>query len=114
MLEPKMVIPIGTPVYDPAIPTSGADKEPRTNGNKPNKAEALPAICPCDSIANAKEVVPIILIDRTKKKIGIATAMIGAFKRRAISKHAPAKLEIPNPIFKKVRSDILSVKRPTD
>lgn len=102
------------PVYDPAIPTSGAAKEPSTNGNKPNNAEALPAICPCDSMANVKDVVPMILIDKTKKKIGIATAISGAFKRRAMSKTAPDKLEIPNPIFKNVRSEIVSVRRPTD
>ena len=50
----KIVTPIGIPVYDPAIPTSGALREPSTNGNNPNNAEALPAICPCDSIANVK------------------------------------------------------------
>ena len=66
--------PIGTPVYAPAIPTRGAVNEPSTNGNKPNNAEALPAICPCDSIAKAKDVVPIILMEDTNKKIGIATA----------------------------------------
>jgi len=80
-----MMTPIGMPVFGPAIPTSGADMEPRTKGNTPNKAEALPAICPCVSIAKAKHVVPIILIDPTKKKIGMATARSGAFKNKAIN-----------------------------
>lgn len=102
------------PVYDPAIPTSGADKEPSTNGNNPNSAEALPAICPCDSMANVKDVVPMILIDKTKKKIGIATAINGVFKSRAMSKNKPDTLEIANPIFKNVRSGMVYVKRPTD
>ena len=45
----------------------------------------------------------MILIDKTKKKIGIATAMSGAFKKRSdINKHTPAKFEIANPIFKNV------------
>lgn len=62
----------------PAIPTSGAVREPKTNGNSPNKADALPAICPCVSIAKANEVVEIIPIEATRKKIGIATASKGA------------------------------------
>lgn len=41
-------MPIGMPVYAPAMPTRGAVSDPNTNGNKPNNAEALPAICPCD------------------------------------------------------------------
>lgn len=107
-------MPIGMPVYAPAIPTSGAVKEPSTNGNKPNNAEALPAICPCVSIAKAKDVVPIILIEPTKKKIGTATAKSGAFNNRAMSNNKPAMVEMANPIFKKVRSEILSAKRPTN
>ena len=109
-----MITPIGTPVYAPAIPTSGAVREPRTNGNKPNKAEALPAICPCVSIAKAKDVVPIILMEPTKKKIGIATAKSGAFNNKATSNHAPDMVEMANPIFKKVRSEMMSAKRPTN
>ena len=106
--------PIGTPVYAPAIPTSGALNEPSKNGNNPKRAEALPAICPCVSIAKVKDVVPIILMEVIKKKIGITTAKSGAFNRRAISKPAPAKLAIAKPIFKKVRSGMMSAKRPTN
>jgi len=102
------------PVYWPAIPTSGAVNEPRINGNNPNNAAALPAICPCVSIAKAKDVVPIILMEETKKKIGIAKANSGAFNRSAISINAPAKFEMNNPIFKKVRSGMMSAKRPSD
>lgn len=48
------------PVYDPAILVSGAAMEPTTNGNNPNYGEALPAICPYDSMTNVKDIVPII------------------------------------------------------
>ncbi|MFP5111692.1 hypothetical protein ACSU64_04855 [Bacillaceae bacterium C204] len=65
-----MMTPIGMPEFAPAIPTSGADIEPSTNGNKPNKAEALPAICPWVSIAKAKDVVPIILMEEKKRISG--------------------------------------------
>lgn len=100
--------------YSPATPTNGAVNEPSKNGNKPNNADALPAICPCVSIAREKEVVEMIPMDETKKKIGIATTISGAFINSAISKTALAMFEIVNPIFKKVFSGIISVKRPTN
>jgi hypothetical protein len=55
----------------------------------------------------------MIPIDDIKKKMGIATAISGAFNYRATSKTAPAKFEINNPIFKKVLLDMIPVKRPT-
>ena len=100
--------------YSPAIPTSGDVKDPRTNGNRPKSAEALPAIWPCFSIANVNEVEEMTANDPINKKIGIATAISGAFNRRAASNTAPAMLAVNNPIFKKVVSDIKSAKRPTN
>jgi hypothetical protein len=107
------MIPIGTAEYSPANPTSGAVNEPRINGNTPNNAEALPAIWPCVSIANEKDVVDIIAIDATKKKIGIANINSGAFNRMATSNKAADELARIKPNFKKVFSEMISEKRPT-
>lgn len=54
--------------YSPIIPTSGEVTEPNKNGRIPNNAEALPAICPCDSIANLNEIGPMIPIYKLSKK----------------------------------------------
>lgn len=75
--QENMVIPIGSAVFSPAIPTSGAVAAPSTNGNKPNNADALPAICDCVSIASENDDVVMIPIDETKKKIERTTAKSG-------------------------------------
>lgn len=102
-----MITPIGNAVCSPPIPTNGADKEPSKNGNNPNNADALPAKCPFVSIANEKDDVPIILIDITKRKIGIATAINGACTIIAITSKKDADIERTKPLFKKVFSENL-------
>lgn len=112
-LAPKIMDPIGMAEFSPAIPTSGDEIEPRINGNNPNRADALPAICPCDSMASENDVVPIIPIDATKKKIGITTAINGAFSNNATRRMAPETFDMVRPITKKVFSDITSTNFPT-
>lgn len=109
-----MMMPIGTAEFSPANPTSGAVNEPSINGNTPNSAEALPAICPCVSIANEKDVVEIMAMEDTKKKTGTAKRNSGAFRKIATSNNTAEVLAISKPIFKKVFSEIISESRPTD
>ena len=93
---------IGMAEYSPAIPTSGAEIAPRTNGSNPRRADALPAICACFSIASANDDVEIIPTDETKKKMGMITATSGPLKSTTINKMILDTLDIINPIFKKV------------
>lgn len=60
----NIIAPIGTAVAS-FIPTSGDTMEPRRSGSMPSSALALPARCPCFSIANVKvlvSVMPIVII----------------------------------------------------
>lgn len=69
--------PNGTAEYSPATPTSGEVTHPIKNGSTPKRADALPAICPCDSIANVKEGGLISPSDEIYKKSGITNANKG-------------------------------------
>ncbi len=104
---------IGMAEYSPAIPTSGAEIAPRTNGSNPRRADALPAICACFSIASANDDVEIIPTDETKKKMGMITATSGPLKSTTINKMILDTHDIINPIFKKRVSETVSAKRPT-
>lgn len=64
MLVTNIISPSGNAEYSPAIPTSGEV----INGMTPSNAEALPAMCPCDSKANVMEEGPITPADAIKKK----------------------------------------------
>ncbi len=69
-----MTTPKGIAEFSPAIPTSGDVTAPNANCKEPSTAEALPAICPCDSMANVKEIGPMIPMEKANKKIEINMA----------------------------------------
>jgi len=112
-LEAKMVMPIGTAVFSPAIPTSGAVMEPSMKGKSPSKAAALPAICPCSCIASENDDVEMIPMEDTKKNNGITMVMSGPWSSTASKRKMLAVLDIPKPICRKRVSEIRSVNRPT-
>ena len=67
--------PNGIAEYSPAIPTSGEVIEPNKKGMIPNSAEALPAMCPCDSIAKVNDIGPTIpnaTLDKKSEKTSAA------------------------------------------
>lgn len=68
MLVTNIITPSGSAEYSPAIPTSGEVTEPNKNKMTPRNAEALPAMCPCDSKANVMEEGPMTPADAIKKK----------------------------------------------
>ncbi|OIR60264.1 hypothetical protein BLL41_15085 [Bacillus sp. FMQ74] len=68
MLVTNIITPSGSAEYSPAMPTSGEVTEPNKNGMTPRNAEALPAMCPCDSKANVMEEGPMTSADAIKKK----------------------------------------------
>lgn len=105
--------PIGIAVSSPPIPTSGAVIEPSTNGSNPSKAEALPAICPWDSIAKENDDVEMTPIEETKKNIGITTVNNGPWKSTARSNNVPEVIDINRPILKNCNSVNNPVNLPT-
>ena len=71
----RIVIPMGTPVYSPPIPTSG-DTIPAANMlAKPSMAEALPAIFPYLVIAMEKDAEPNRDTVHTVKNRMVVTGM---------------------------------------
>ena len=69
--------PSGTAEDSPAIPTRGEVTEPSKNGMTPSSAAALPALCPCDSIAKAKEEGWVMPFAATKKNSETTSAING-------------------------------------
>ena len=65
-------------------------------GSKPSKADALPAICPCDSIANEKDDVEMTPIEPTKKKIGTIIEISGPCNNTAMSNDVPDVIDMKN------------------
>ncbi len=112
-LEAKIMAPIGIAVSSPAIPTSGAVIAPKINGSSPSNADALPAICPCFSIASEKDDVAMTPIEATKKKIGRTIVISGPFINTAINSNVPDVIEMNKPDSKNRFSDTTPVRRPT-
>ena len=80
----SIVIPMGTPVYSPPIPTSG-DTIPAANMlAKPRTAEALPAIFPYLVIAMEKDADPNRDTVHTVKNSMMVTGMRGHSNNIAI------------------------------